>query len=98
MLCDSYVVYKNMIPKRAFATVGAPITPVQSTMMEKNMAEEDERNTEAFFVDERVQESTSKPEIKAPVYHVKAEPVTYSHDQMNPDCSNLANLQETDKE
>ncbi len=101
MLCDTYVVYKNMAPRRAFAMAGVPGSPMQSTVVEEETismpnTEEHEIGNPTTDVEESV--SGSKSEIQAPVYHVKSEPVTYSHDQMNPDCSNLTNLRAEDKE
>ena len=94
MLCDTFVVYKNMCndePQKQFvpATAGAP-APVPQGM----------QSAQSNMVQEKVMQQASTSDIRVsevepPVYyHMPVQPMnqTSSFDGMNPDSSNLTDL------
>ena len=85
MLCDTYVVYKNMVPKKA-------MTPVANVQMNetKPVVNNNVVLNENMGVISEVE--SEKPKTTAPVYYsVPEKEVTNSQDAMNQDSSDLSN-------
>lgn len=101
MLCDTYVVYKNMVPKMATVSIVEPQVNETQPVEEDNIgANENSDIVSAMESEEKITETMSEASVKveqpkatAPVYYsVPEKEVTNSHDSMNPDSSNLSNL------
>ena len=101
MLCDTYVVYKNMVPKKAMT----PVANVQmnepkpvvnnNVVLNENMGVISEMESEKISSEVPVSTQEMKveqPKTTAPVYYsVQEKEVTNSQDAMNQDSSDLSN-------
>lgn len=104
MLCDTYVVYKGVMPK----TESVPVVPLNASELKVSAAEEasmENMKVESVPTEGAPMDNLSPQDmddtsfanasncdtnsvVEPPVYYTK--PVTYNHDQVNPDCSNEA--------
>ncbi|MBQ4059089.1 MAG: RDD family protein [Lachnospiraceae bacterium] len=101
MLCDTYVVYKNMVPKKAMTPVANVQMNEPKPMVEANMdaihnvemvspVMPEDMIAEPLVSTQEMQEE--QPKTTAPVYYsVPEKEVTNSQDAMNQDSSDLSN-------
>ena len=113
MLCDTYVVYKGMMPKvEPVPVMAGPIVnpagnpvgdsvenPVENLQVVGEATDKGETLVIASVVTQtNMEDAVQKVDsiVESPVH--QESPVTYNHDQMNPDCSNLSQLQDKDSQ